>query len=58
MTYETTYLPQADWGQSRAPAFIGGAIVGLILVALAYGVDIPQPDHDWQGKVASHALPR
>lgn len=58
MTFETTYHAATDWGYSRAPAFVAGAIIGLILFALSFGVDIPQPDHDWQGKVASHSQPR
>ena len=57
MTYSTTQLPDADWGHSRAPALIFGLILGLILIGLAWNVDIPQPDQDWQGKVETRHGP-
>lgn len=54
MAFETIHHPASGWTFDRAPAFIAGLILGLVLVGLAWNVDIPQPEHDWNGKAASH----
>lgn len=54
MAFETTHYPGVEWKFDRAPAFLAGLILGLVLLGLAWNVDIPQPNHDWNGKTASH----